>query len=123
LARQALADAAASARSTAQHGTPDTRRRLSHREWLGPIPPGALAGVPGQIDYHWWAHPMPPHSGPAEGAQAAGLEVRGVGIRPGREAVRMAQQDELRGVGYGALVRCPICRSAVEQSVSGVLIV
>lgn len=129
LARQALADtAAASARSTAQHSAPGTRRNLPHREWLGPLPPSALAGVQGQVDYHWGAHPVqavPPHNGLAEGAQVAGLEVQGVGIRPGREAARMAQHNELRmrEVEYGVPVRCPICRSAVEQSVSDVLIV
>jgi hypothetical protein len=93
------------------------RRRSSHREWLGPLPPGVL--LPGQVDYHWWAHPV---SSTAGQGSAAGLEVRGIGIGRGAasEAARMARHDGLR---YGALVRCPMCRRAVEQSVSGVLIV
>jgi hypothetical protein len=48
--------------------------------------------------------------------QGGGLRAAG----PGAEAARLARHDVLL---YGALVRCPLCRTAVEQSVAGVLIV
>lgn len=88
------------------------RRRSSHRDWLGPIPPGVALPPDGAglIDFHWWARPVHPDR------QGGGLRAAG----PGAEAARLARHDVLL---YGALVRCPLCRTAVEQSVAGVLIV
>ena len=105
------------------------RRSAAHREWLGSLPPGVPSGVllpgqvPGQVEQHLWGRPTESVLNPARNGQGVatqgrqqglGLEVRGVGI--------WREPEGVRGGGSAGL-RCPICRAAVEQSVSNVLIV
>lgn len=112
-ANPAQASTSASGAATASASAPTAaprRRNSAHREWLGPLPPGVVLPSSSQqaIDYHWWARP-------AAESGVQGLRIEGRGLRVSGDA----GSSRMR---YAALVRCPICRSAVEQSVSGVLI-